>query len=107
MPILPVLILSCMWTSITLKEGRGMEGQVSWMMNKKKGTTIVAAIIPSALPPVSVTSAPAIAAAVADLSSLMENPSFASIMKDESTCAINLPFTMILDSSTMVTLIKD
>lgn len=53
--------------------------------------------------------APVIAAAAADISSLMQDLSFASIaeVQDEVTCSVNLPFTTILDSGTTVTLVKD
>lgn len=96
-----------MITPIVMGREGGMEGQAPWMRNKKEETAVVAATTPSAFPPVPVTSAPAIVAAVVDLSSLMENLSFASTVEDKVTCAINLPFTMILDSGTTVTLIED
>jgi hypothetical protein len=91
-------------------KGGGMEGQAPWMRNKKKDTSkeTAAATVPAAAMP-SAPAAPVIAAAAADLSSLMQDLSFVSIAEvpDEMACAVNLPFTTILDSGTTVTLVKD
>lgn len=92
-------------------KGGRMEGQVPWMKNKKKKSTVAAAVVITPTPslPLTFPPVPAIAAAVANLSSLMENLSFTSIaeLSNEMSCSINLPFTTILDSGTTVTLIKD
>lgn len=90
-------------------KGGGMEGQVSWMRNKKEHKSsgnVAAAIITTATPP---TSTPVIAAAAADLNSLMQDLSFALIadIPHDIACAVKLPFATILDSGTTVTLVKD
>jgi hypothetical protein len=80
------------------------------MKNKKKDNTnvmpVTAAATTATTPPAP---APVIAAAAADLSSLMQDLSFTSIVEipDEIACAVNLPFTTILDSGTTVMLIKE
>ncbi|KAG2737997.1 hypothetical protein P692DRAFT_20648054, partial [Suillus brevipes Sb2] len=93
------------------QKGGGMEGQAPWMKPKKKDTpkettTVAAAAAPAPTPPAP---APVIAAAAADITSLMQDLSFASIseLPEEIACAVNLPFTTILDSGTTVTLVKD
>ncbi|KAG2740678.1 hypothetical protein P692DRAFT_201727783 [Suillus brevipes Sb2] len=98
------------------QKGGGMEGQAPWMKGKKpdapktKETTAVAAAAATAPKPTPPTPAPpVIAAAATDISSLMQDLSFASIVElpDDIACAVNLPFTTILDSGTTVTLVKD
>jgi len=69
-------------------------------------TPVTAAATTATTPPAP---APVIAAAAVDLSSLMQDLSFASIAEipDEIACAINLPFMTILDSGTTVMLVKE
>jgi hypothetical protein len=93
------------------QKGGGMEGQAPWMRNKKqkdepKNTANVAAATTTTTPPAP---APVIAAVLADLSSLMQDLSFASITEipDEIACATKLLFMTILDLGTTVTIVKD
>ncbi|KAG1777616.1 hypothetical protein EV702DRAFT_1196825 [Suillus placidus] len=94
-------------------KGGGMEGQAPWMRGKKKDdakeTTAVAAAAMTATAPSPAPPAPVIATAAADLSSFMQDLSFASIteLPNEIACAANLPFATILDSGTTITLVKD
>jgi hypothetical protein len=88
-----------------------MEGQAPWQ--KKKGEsekleTAAAAIAPPAAAPPTPTAH--VAAAAASLASLYDNVSFASIAElpeHDVACALPLPFSVILDSGTTVTLVKD
>jgi hypothetical protein len=93
-------------------KGSGMEGQAPWMKHKKCEKDVAAAdvIAPAATSTPAPSPTPAIAAAaIMSLTSLMDDMSLASIAEitDEVSCIANLPFTTILDSGTMLTLVED
>jgi hypothetical protein len=95
------------------KKGGGMEGQAPWQKKMSEPETVAVATTAPVLPAASTASAvtsPQITAVVASLASLYNNVSFASIAEIPNhavTCALPLPFSVILDSGTTVTLVKD
>jgi hypothetical protein len=88
-----------------------MAGQAPWQKKKgksEKTETAAAAVAP--VPVVVPAPTTHVAAAAASLASLYEDVSFASITElpdHEVACALPLPFSVILDSGTTVTLVKD